>query len=212
MLDKRFSDGELSTLELDQIFKKDCRVFFVEQKIRDDHDSSKKRGQIDNFEKKVIAVLERFNETQINGFFYFIDDSFKKNKNFYQQQIERLSHDYGITLNLVYGAQFFNQLNMEYSWFEILKHLKKWKKNIPDLPEINFDKNPKMSFEEIKNLKTNEFRKLFSNNRIKDLLSIIFPEKKTLNLLKNAFEESYREEGKTIHKTLSNLCVNLIKS
>ena len=34
-------------------FKKDDVHYFVEQKVRDDHDSTKKRGQISNFEKKL---------------------------------------------------------------------------------------------------------------------------------------------------------------
>lgn len=41
------------SLELDQFAKKDNTYYFIEQKMRDDHDSAKKRGQIDNFEKKL---------------------------------------------------------------------------------------------------------------------------------------------------------------
>ena len=80
ILDDRFSDDGDNILELDQIFSNDDCIFFVEQKIRDDHDSSKKRGQIDNFEKKITAILERYKESNVEGFFYFIDDSFQKIK------------------------------------------------------------------------------------------------------------------------------------
>lgn len=56
-------------------------------------------------------------------------------------------------LHLSYGNNLFEKLNKIEIWDEILNHLKAWKNNIPDLPEINFDKNPQASFEEIKHLK-----------------------------------------------------------
>ena len=50
ILDKKFNiNGK--KLVVDQIFSKNDKLFFVEQKIRDDHDSTKKTGQIDNFKK-----------------------------------------------------------------------------------------------------------------------------------------------------------------
>ena len=50
ILNKRFKFND-ENLNLDQHFKSENKIFFVEQKIRDDHDSTKKRGQTDNFEK-----------------------------------------------------------------------------------------------------------------------------------------------------------------
>lgn len=209
LLDKVFINNS-DTLELDQIFENDDTIFFIEQKVRDDHDSTKKRGQVDNFEKKITAILEKYNGKNIEGFFYFIDKNFTKNRNFYIEQIQKLSNDYGITLHLLYGDELFNQLGKSKIWDEILKHLQTWKNNIPDLPEINFDKNSQASFEDIKDLQLIIYRKLFSNPDLDDFLNVLFPEKLTLNLLNNYFKEMHQNNPKKIYKTLNNLCENTI--
>ena len=53
ILENKFKDENEDTLNIDQCFKKSDSIYFVEQKVRDDHDSTKKRGQINNFEKKL---------------------------------------------------------------------------------------------------------------------------------------------------------------
>ncbi len=209
ILEKRFKDNN-DTLELDQMFSDKNTIFFVEQKVRDDHDSSKKRGQIDNFERKISAILETYKEKEVIGFFYFIDDSFTKNKNFYTTEIQKLSKDYGLVLHLSYGNNLFDKLNKLEIWDEILDHLKAWKNNIPDLPEINFDKNPQASFEEIKHLKPLVYRKLLSNPDLDGLLCVLFPEKLTLNLLNKYFKQMHQNNEGTIYKTLNELCVATI--
>jgi len=45
-------ETENEYLNLDQLFMDEKYIYFIEQKIRDDHDSTKKRGQLSNFEKK----------------------------------------------------------------------------------------------------------------------------------------------------------------
>lgn len=193
-------------MELDQIFSNENTIYFIEQKVRDDHDSSKKRGQINNFEKKISAILQKFKGKKVIGFFYFIDISFTKNKRFYTAEIEKLSRDYGLMLHLSYGENLFDKLNKVEIWSEIINYLTKWKNNIPELPEINFDKDPKGSFEEIKYLELSIYRKLFNNQNLDELLYVLFPEKLTLNLLHSYFQEMYQSEGVTIYNTLSILC------
>ena len=46
------ADDTGNVLEADQVFQKENTVYLIEQKVRDDHDSTKKRGQYDNFRKK----------------------------------------------------------------------------------------------------------------------------------------------------------------
>lgn len=50
------NDYEGNTLNADQVFTKDDTVYLIEQKLRDDHDSTKKRGQFDNFKKKYLLL------------------------------------------------------------------------------------------------------------------------------------------------------------
>ena len=69
-LELKTDDGEI--LSLDQYFTDGKHYFFVEQKIRDDHDSTKKRGQIKNFEAK-LDWLYKTHRNNLVGIFYFVD-------------------------------------------------------------------------------------------------------------------------------------------
>lgn len=110
------------SLELDQLAKKDNTYYFIEQKMRDDHDSAKKRGQIDNFERKLEALIHRYGEN-IQGYFYFIDEGLNKNQNYYKEELQKLSVGYGVPLSLCYGKELFENLNILQVWDEVLNHL-----------------------------------------------------------------------------------------
>ena len=114
-------------------------------------------------------------------------------------------------MHLSYGNDLFKRLDKIEIWDEILKHLKVWKNNTPDFPEINFDKNPQASFEEIKNLKPHVYKKLLSNPNLDELLCVLFPKKLTLNLLNEHFEQMYQNGERKIYKTLNELCVTTIR-
>lgn len=191
---------------LDQCFKKDGFVYFVEQKIRDDHDSSKKRGQIENFEKKLNCLLQNFDEKSLKGYFYFIDPGLCKNKNYYSEELVKLSSDYKVPINVLYGEQLFEALGIKQAWGEIINYLEKWKVTIPDLPEINFDINSEETFEEIKDLSPQIFRKLIMDKDIFENITLtLFPERKTLNLLLEFFKTKEQSIYKNLVKTLESL-------
>lgn len=186
-------------LEVDQLFEKSGITYFVEQKVRDDHDSTKKRGQINNFEKKLDTIINIYGEENTKGFFYFIDPSLTKNKKYYLKELEIMSIDYGVELHLFYGDEFFSFINKNNIWSEILLHLKKWRLELPDTPIINFDINPFESFSEIKDLPPIIFRKLFDDEELfNEIVLTLFPEKKVLYLLKNYF----LSKEKRIYNTL----------
>lgn len=199
ILDKSFDYGNGDKLNVDQFFKNDDYYFFVEQKVRDDHDSTKKRGQIANFEKKLETIISMYGDDNLKGFFYFIDPDLVKNKNFYKDELDKMSADYGVELFICYGKEFFDLIDESETWEEIIEYLKQWRNELPDTPEVNFDKKPEHSFEEIKDLSPSIYRKLFDNEELyKEIVLTIFPEKKTLDLLKNYFET----KDKKIYKTL----------
>lgn len=209
ILEKSFVDNDGNALDVDQCFKKNKNIYFVEQKVRDDHDSTKKRGQINNFEKKLEVIIEKYGDNNLFGYFYFIDPDLTKNKNYYQSELERMSNDYGVSLSLCYGKELFDDLKISSAWNEIIEYLKRWRAELTELPEINFDIEAEHSFNEIKNLSPSIFRKLFSNDELFDKIVLtIFPEKKVLNMLANYFGT----KDKKIYNTIKNLIENRVKS
>lgn len=204
LLNFKILEKKIDDLSLDQLFTNGKIIFFVEQKIRDDHDSTKKRGQIENFERKIEVLLNKLKipENSLRAFMYFVDDSLVKNKNYYLEELSKIHRDYNVSCTICYGKDFWDSINHSDIWEEVLIYLERWKKEIPDMPSINLDENPEKSFEEICNLKPIIFRNLFSDERIcEEILPIIFSENKTLTLLKNEFLE--RGKSQTIYKSLA---------
>lgn len=201
ILPKNFATDSSDILNIDQCFLKGNKVYFIEQKVRDDHDSTKKRGQIENFEKKLNLLINQYSEEKLVGIFYFIDPDFVKNKKFYELELKKMTKDYNVETKIFYGKFLFDFLECPDIWDEILKYLEIWKKEIPDLPEINFDLDAINTFEEIKDLNPYVFRKLFTNDEIfNDIVLTLFPEKKTLKLL----YEYFSTKPETIYKTLAD--------
>ena len=207
ILPKRFTNENGDALNIDQCFRKNGKVYFIEQKVRDDHDSTKKRGQIENFEKKLNIMLSEYSEEELIGIFYFIDPDLVKNKNFYVTELQKMTNDYNVETQIFYGKSLFDYLGYSDIWAEILYYLELWKKEIPDLPEINFDLNAQHTFNEIKNIKPLVFRKLFENEEIfKEIVLTLFPNKTTLKLL----HEYFLSRQETIYKTLAHNLSNRI--
>jgi Holliday junction resolvase-like predicted endonuclease len=208
ILPKRFTTNGGDVLNIDQCFRQGKKVFFIEQKVRDDHDSTKKRGQIENFEKKLDVMLSKYSEQELVGVFYFIDPDLVKNKNFYVAELEKMTKDYNVETQIFYGKPLFEYLGYADIWEEILSYLADWKKQIPDFPEINFDLDAKHTFEEIKDLKPLVFRKLLENEDIfQEIILTLFPQKATLKLLL----DYYSTKHETIYKTISNNLRNRLK-
>jgi Mg2+ and Co2+ transporter CorA len=112
---------EKEYLNLDQLFKDDKHIYFIEQKVRDDHDSTKKRGQFANFEKKINALIREYDESKLKCFMYFIDPSLTKNKNYYTAEISKIQSDYKIYTKLCYGKELWDEIIHPEIWNELLK-------------------------------------------------------------------------------------------
>lgn len=112
-------------LNADQVFIKGNTVFLVEQKVRDDHDSTKKRGQFANFDKKVRLIRQQHPEMHLIASMWFIDDGLVKNKNYYQQEMDNTKYP-DTELYLYYGGEFFNSLiGGNAVWNEMLSYLER---------------------------------------------------------------------------------------
>lgn len=187
ILQKKFNAEQL---DIDQCFRGNDAIYFIEQKMRDDHDSTKKRGQIENFEKKLNLMISSYQNEKLIGIFYFIDPDLRKNENYYKLELSKMKNDYGVDLYLFYGKELLEFMNIPDVWDEILQYLKDWKDSIPELPELNFDTEPVQTFDEIKDLSPAIFRKLFENKEVfNEIVLTMFPQKKTLNLLLDYFKQ-----------------------
>lgn len=188
-LPKNILDNNGEMLSLDQYFTNGKTYYFIEQKVRDDHDSSKKRGQISNFEKK-LEILYKKHRADLIGIMYFIDPDLSKNKNYYTQELKRLGEFYGIRLYLFYGKELFEYFKHPEIWDSILSWLKEWKNSLPELPDINLDKTPQESFDELKDLELRVWRKIIENEKLweEGILKAIFREGTTLKILVSFFK------------------------
>lgn len=181
-------------------------IYYIEKKFKDNFNSKKSIRHINNFEQKLFALSKEYKGKKIVGIFYFIDPDLVKNKNYYLEELSKISKDYKIQTYLFYGESLFEFLKIPDVWKEIISHLEQWKKQVPELPEINFDIDAKNTFNEIKDLNPSIYRKLLANDEIiNDILFTLFPEKKTLKLLYKYFQTKEETIYHTISKRISEL-------
>lgn len=64
-----------------------------------------------------------FTARTFKAIFIIIDESLNKNQNYYKEELQKLSVDYGVPLNLCYGKGLFENLNILQVWDEVLNHL-----------------------------------------------------------------------------------------
>lgn len=167
-LDKNIGiDENGNRLSADQIFKKDDIIYLIEQKIRDDHDSTKKRGQYENLIKKIETIKIQYPEYKIIASMWFSDDSLKKNRKFYVEQIEQ-NTDENIKICIFYGKELFENLfNRTDIYNELVSYLQRHKqersKEILSIPDFDTSKEMKNALLKVKNDYPNLIKKLLSN-------------------------------------------------
>lgn len=189
-LDKLVKGLSGETLSVDQLLLDETGgVVLVEQKVRDDHDSTKRHGQIQNFEKKIQALKSSRGSSFKSAFFYFIDPSLKKNRGFYAPKISEFAAKYGVSVYLAYGDEFFEKIAYPSLWTEITDHLERWRSELPQIPSLSFDSEPERTVSElIENTPPSSFLKLFEDVDIRrEILPILFPDGVALPLLSDAY-------------------------
>lgn len=118
-------NGDL--LNVDQYFTDGQTIYMVEMKMRDDHDSTKKRGQYSNFQKKINLIMQKNPNKHIDASMWFVDGGFGKNKNYYKTMMDSESFE-NCTLHLYYGSQFFSSLKGgELAWNEFIEILTQYR-------------------------------------------------------------------------------------
>ncbi len=161
-------DDDGNALSADQVFKKAQTIYLIEQKIRDDHDSTKKRGQYANFKKKYTLLKSKFPNHKIVACMWFIDPGLSKNRKYYIAEAQKEKLD--VSLNVFYGDELFKVIfNREDIWLEMCDYLSRNKKERSDevLSIPDFDTSEEMLIA-LKALKANEpnlMKKLLSDKR-----------------------------------------------
>ena len=112
----------INGLKCDQLFQKNENgtiiIYLIEQKIRDDHDSTKKNGQVENFEHKISALRATYPNALIRGYEWFIDDSFKKYPDFYKSKFNefKTGKEDWFDGGVFYGGDLINTLCGPETW------------------------------------------------------------------------------------------------
>lgn len=184
-----YDDG--SKLNVDQLFQRDGRIWFVEQKVRDDHDSTKKRGQLENYKKKALTLRDMFDQP-IAGIMYFIDPSFTKNMRYYKPEVEMLGRELNMEMNIFYGREFFDYFGHPQIWEEMLGYLRRWKREMPDFLMPNFDIDVEKTIRELQGIEAKTWNKVAAKSELWDegIVKALFPTGEALRAIAENLERS----------------------
>jgi hypothetical protein len=96
---------------------------------------------------------------------------------------------------VIFSKELFDYLGKPDLWEKILSWLKQWKDSLPEIPEVDFDKTPEESFEEIKELPIRYWRQLMENEKlwVEGIISVIFKKGDVLKLVLGFFD---KQQGK----------------
>lgn len=172
------------TILFDQLFEYDDKIFMIEQKLRDDHDSTKKRGQFQNFIKKIKYLTETYPNKEIEAGMWFVDQSLIKNKKYYLEQMQKNSND-KVHLHLFYGNEFTDYIDKIAIWDELEEYLIKWKMSEDNKIELNFEENWEETKKELlEKVPKSSWIKIMKNDLVvKEILPILFPASKYKEIL-----------------------------
>lgn len=198
-LPKSVISNGVEVLRYDQLFEKDDKIVFIEMKIRDNHDSSKKGGQSDNFEKKVRQLKSDYPNKVIDCYEWFVDDLTSKNEKYYNERIDALRGENipNVVLhNAVYGKELFVLLFGEDNeiWNQFVDAYNTVKNdnsfNISNvINNYDFDSDPDgIVFSICKTKRTSTLIKLFFSNECSNIVFDLFSNNHMLSKLCGEFE------------------------
>jgi len=205
ILDKKCQSSERKhPLYIDILISKSNTLYLIEQKVRDDHDSSKKEGQINNFEKKIDCVIENYGDKfkNIIAIMFFVDPTLEKNKKYYKEKLAEIKQFYDVETKLFYGKEFFEFFGFPKFWDLLKCYLLQWKEQIPEIPDLNFDNDPQINAKKLSELPPRTIYKFLSNKDLwkEEIPFILFPEGSTLRILMSIIQQlskdpKYKKRG-----------------
>ena len=184
----------------DQLFKKEENdtqtIYLIEQKIRDDHDSSKKDGQVANFENKINVIHSEYPNAHVVAYEWFIDDSFKKYPGYYKDKLDNfLAGKNGwLSGDVCYGGNLIDILCGDGSWQQFVESYNAVKMNyVSDIGTIirdyDFDVDPDNVVFDYLKIKRDKSFKVFFDESYSEVRQALFPqgllEKRLFNYFSN---------------------------
>lgn len=129
----KLSNGR--AIEIDGLFEKCDKIIILEIKLRDDHDTNKRRGDINDFFHKIDIIKDLYDKHVI-AIKYFIDPDFTKNRLYYLSKIDEYKTT-DVDTYLLYGKELFEHLKILNVWDDINSWQVEWKNSIPSLTELS---------------------------------------------------------------------------
>jgi len=184
-------------LRVDLYFCRSKSFYMVEQKIRDDHDSTKRIGQFVNFREKFEFLFSRHSSKLEDAAMWFVDPSLMKNRKYYLREMDKLKSETCCkNIFLFYGSEFFNHLGISNLWDDLLGWLLVWREDLPTMPEIDFDADSNDSFEQIRSLEIKYWRKIIKEDDLwtQGIMGILFRTGETLQRMVDYLKEIGEEK------------------
>lgn len=129
---KFIPDVKKKSLQYDIHVEKDGIIYVGELKMRDNHDSTKKTGQLQDLHNKIIVSYKKYSPQKIIGFELFLDPSLKANGKSILKELNQLDENIipknNRALHVFYGAEFFNSLHFKHEWEELTSLIQEWRK------------------------------------------------------------------------------------
>lgn len=170
------------TLAIDHLVQKQGVIYMIEQKAKDDHDSSNRLAQLKSFIKKYETVVALYPGIEVVPIFYFLDSRFYKNKKYFQKQIELSGK--GDTCKLLYEEELFSFLGLENPLDGIKENFKRVREEMGSERSINFDLHPRVAANYLLSKKKSVLMRIFSNPNLVDFMTdTIFPSGDTFKTL-----------------------------
>lgn len=204
------------SIAVDQVFSNDSYYVFIEQKIRDDHDTSKAPGQWANYELKFRILNEIIKHKTVIGIMWMIDDNFDRNKSFYSndEHMGKMQKEFPKQNFLLYGKQIDDKLNelsgnTKKDYFSVFdEFLKEWHSNAPKIPNLNFDQYSFKVSEAFDKMNKNKLESFFKNEQIiKEAFPILFPKLEAIRSYKKYLEnkKDKSDDNNTIIKLIDDI-------
>lgn len=161
-LPRDFVEGK----DCDQIFQYNNTVFLVEQKIKDDHDSSKKIGQIENYQTKKNVISKK--SINYNCCCWFIDPLYTKNQRYYKSVLNDDELYYGAEIEQFLKNKVFKDNRCDGFFDQLVTFIEKYTSNFSILNIQNLAIN-------FKNFSISElYRLLLSKKHIDKIANTFF--------------------------------------